>query len=238
MKTATAITHIAFEDLGTLDTELRRAGYAIEYRDATAGGLDGLDPHAPDLLVTLGGPMGVYEQDRFPFITAELVLLRARLAAGRPTLGICLGAQMMAAALGARVYPGTNGKEIGWKALEPGADAAESPAMARLLAQGLPVLHWHGDTFDLPARARHLAATPQYPHQAFGVGGCVLALQFHLEVSAAGLERWYVGHADELVRAGLEVAALRRASELHAPVLAGAAAAFWREWLGELDRQV
>jgi GMP synthase (glutamine-hydrolysing) len=235
MKTALAITHVAFEDLGTLERELRQAGYSIEYRDAGTDDLAALDPRAHDLLVVLGGPMGVYERDRYPFIAAELDLLRSRLAAERPTLGICLGSQLMAAALGARVYPGSNGKEIGWKPLQPGAHAAELPAMTRLLARGLPVLHWHGDTFDLPAGARHLAATDQYPHQAFSVGRFALALQFHLEVTAEGLERWYIGHAAELAQTGIDVATLRRASELHAPALNAASAAFWQEWLSAVD---
>jgi GMP synthase (glutamine-hydrolysing) len=231
MKTALAITHIAFEDLGTIEGALLQAGYSIERCDARAADLTGLDPCAYDLAVVLGGPMGVYERDRYPFITSEIEFLRSRLASAKPTLGICFGAQLMAAALGARVYPGSNGKEIGWKPLQPGAHAAEFPAMANLLAGGLPVLHWHGDTFDLPAGARHMAASDLYPNQAFSVGRFALALQFHLEATAEGLERWYAGHAAELAHAGIDVSALRRASELHAPALKAASGPFWQEWL-------
>lgn len=235
MKTALAITHVAFEDLGTLEPALLEAGYSIEPCHAPSADLASVNPQAHDLVVVLGGPMGVYEQDRYPFIAPELEFLRSRLASERPTIGICLGAQMVAAALGGRVYPGSNGKEIGWKSLLPVPQSAALPALADLVAGGLPVLHWHGDTFDLPTGACHLAATDLYPHQAFSAGRFALALQFHLEVTTAGLERWYVGHAAELARAGIDVPALRRASETNAPALQEASRRFWREWLATID---
>lgn len=235
MKTALAITHVAFEDLGTLEETLLQAGYAIERCDACTADLTALAPRAQDLVVVLGGPVGVYEQKSYPFISAEIDLLRSRLASGRPTLGICLGAQLMAAALGARVYPGSNGKELGWKPLQPGAHAARLPAMAHLLTPGLPVLHWHGDTFDLPAGASHLAASDRYPQQAFALGRFALGLQFHPEVTATGLERWYVGHASELTQAGIDVPKLRRESGMHAPALAETSRRFWRNWLAGFD---
>jgi GMP synthase (glutamine-hydrolysing) len=196
-----------------------------------------VDVLAPALLIVLGGPIGVYETEAYPFLQWELQLLRQRLAQNAPTLGICLGAQLMAAALGAPVYPGGQGKEIGWAALLPGADATACPAMAELLIPELPVLHWHGDTFDLPHGAAHLATSAQYPNQAWSIGAAILGLQFHPEVLTAELERWYVGHASELAAARIDVPRLRRDGRLFGPPLYGAARRFWRRWLDDLERE-
>ncbi len=157
--------------------------------------------------------------------------MRSRLERDAPTLGICLGAQLMAAALGASVYPGQAGKEIGWGALQPGRDVGACPAITELLAPDVSVLHWHGDTFDLPRGAAHLAATSLYPNQAWSLGQRILGLQFHPEVTAGGLERWYVGHACELGAARIDVARLRSESVRLGPALQTAARRFWRQWL-------
>jgi GMP synthase (glutamine-hydrolysing) len=231
MPKAVAITHVPFEDLGSLAAVLGERNYAVQTVDACTADLQDLDPLAPDLLVVLGGPIGVYETDRYPFLSGELELIRRRVQSRLPTLGICLGAQLLAAALGAAVYPGRNGKEIGWAPLSAGADAANCPAMAELLAPGVQVLHWHGDTFDLPAGASHLAATGRYINQAFAAGPHALGLQFHPEVQAAALERWYVGHACELGAARVDIPQLRADAVRHAPALAAAARRFWRCWL-------
>jgi GMP synthase (glutamine-hydrolysing) len=231
MRKALAISHLAFEDLGTLAVELRTAGFAIEILDACNVDFSAIDSIVPDLVVVLGGPIGVYEREKYPFLDAEIEWIHARLAAERPVLGICLGAQLMAAALGARVYPGQNGKEIGWAPIQPGRDAARHPEWAALLTPELCLLHWHGDTFDLPAGVHHLAASKQYPNQAFSLGQKVLGLQFHLEVTAADLEHWYVGHACELAHAGVSVPQLRRQSRIFAPQLELHARKFWRGWL-------
>jgi GMP synthase (glutamine-hydrolysing) len=184
-----------------------------------------------DLLIVLGGPIGVYDQQDYPFLTDEIALIAQRLAARKPILGVCLGAQMMAAALGARVYPGQNGAEIGWFPLQA-APGSDTPAWFKpLLADGLSVFHWHGDTFDLPPGARHLAKSEHYANQAFTMQDFALALQFHPEVFAEGLESWYVGHACELHQKGIEISALRSAALNHAPALQQAAGRFWRLWL-------
>ncbi|MBS1211035.1 MAG: glutamine amidotransferase class-I [Proteobacteria bacterium] len=233
MKTALAITHVSFEDLGGLAGALQQAGFRIDYRDAATADLKAIDPETPDLLVVLGGPIGVYEQTLYPFLADELALLRQRLARKLPTLGICLGAQLMASALGAKVYPGSNGKEIGWSPVFPPATAEAGNPLQTLFAAGLKVLHWHGDTFDLPAEARLLASSARYPHQAFAVGDHALAFQFHPEVQALGLERWYVGHACELSQAGVDVPALREQSAIHTPRLQQPADQLWRAWLAK-----
>lgn len=192
-KTALAIRHVAFEDLGSFEKPILEADFALEYRDAGAGNLLGGDPQ-PDLLIVLGGPIGAYEDAAYPFILDELSLLKRQMDLGRPTLGICLGAQLMACALGTRVYPGPE-KEIGWKPAELTSAGADSPLRH---FDGIPVLHWHGDTFDLPEGCDRLASTAICRQQAFSRGRNILGLQFHPEVRASHMEYWLIGHAGEI----------------------------------------
>lgn len=234
MRKALALNHVAFEDLGSLETELMRAGFTIDLVDVCTANLRAIDFLAPDLLIILGGPIGVYEHQIYPFLQIEMDLIRSRLDEKLPTIGICLGAQLLAAALGASAYPGTKGKEIGWAPIQAGTDAAVHPFFSELLTPELKVLHWHGDTFDLPAEAQHLARTTSYPNQAFTIGQHALGLQFHPEVTAQNLERWYVGHACELAHAGINVAQLREDSRLFAPKLEVAARRFWKAWLDQM----
>jgi GMP synthase (glutamine-hydrolysing) len=228
MKRALAIRHVAFEDLGLLAPLLAERGVAARHAEAPTDDLAAEDPLAPDLVVVLGGPIGAYEEAAYPFVNDELRLLERRLAAGRPTLGICLGAQLMARALGARVYPGKQ-KEIGWAALALTPEGKESPLRH---LDGTRVLHWHGDTFDLPSGARRLASTDVTPNQAFAWGSAALALQFHAEAAGAGLERWLVGHACEIAATpGVSVEGLRRDTRECTPAMERAGRALFAEWL-------
>ena len=232
MKTVLAIRHVAFEDLGSFAPVLAERGYAIRYLEAGYDDLATLDPLADDLLVMLGGPIGVYEQDAYPFLGDELQLLQARLQAGRSTIGICLGCQLIAHALGSRVYPGGT-KEIGWKPLTL-TDAGRAGPLAAFADQ-TPVLHWHGDTFDLPAGATLLASSDRYPHQAFSWERHALALQFHIETTAPGLERWFIGHACEIAGTpGLNVPALRAATADYAAVAMARGQQCLTAWLDQL----
>ncbi|MCI0658420.1 MAG: gamma-glutamyl-gamma-aminobutyrate hydrolase family protein, partial [Acidobacteria bacterium] len=150
-----------------------------------------------DLLVILGGPMGVYETGRYPFLQAEIDLASRRLRQDLPTLGICLGSQIMAAALGARVHRGPV-KEIGWYPIEMECQAESDPAAARIASEDAMVLHWHGDTFDLPAGAIPLAHSRLYERQGFRMGRFGYALQFHLEVLPERIGEWTRAHAAQL----------------------------------------
>jgi GMP synthase (glutamine-hydrolysing) len=229
MPRAVALRHVAFEDLGSLAPLLERRGWSVAYCDTPVGDLEAPDLAAADLLVVLGGPIGAYQDELYPFLRGELRLIEHRLGAGRPVLGICLGAQLMARALGSRVYPGP-AKEIGWSplALSP---AGRSSSLAAL-GEDTAVLHWHDDTFDLPEGAVHLAATGRCRNQAFAFGRHALALQCHLEVTEGGLEAWYVGHALEIAgAAGVSVAALRTEGKRRAPLLAPRAASCFGAWL-------
>lgn len=231
-KTAVALRHVAFEDLGSAAEVLTAHGYAAEYLEAAIDELNVARAREADLLVVLGGPIGAYDEHLFPFLTDELALIEHRLRSGRATLGICLGAQLMARALGARVFPGGR-KEIGWSRLE----LREQGARGVLAPLKCPVFHWHGDTFDLPEGAVHLAASDLYQQQAFAWNHHGLALQFHLEATARGLERWYVGHSSELNSSGIDVRTLRAAAREHAPALEQAGRAALGAWLESLHTE-
>ncbi|WP_420997977.1 glutamine amidotransferase [Cupriavidus sp. 30B13] len=228
--TTHVIQHVAFEDAGVLGDVLRERGHALQVLRAGIDDLSVVATHPADLLVVLGGPIGVYENEAYPWLDAEVDVIRARLEAGRPVIGVCLGAQLIARASGARVYPGT--REIGWAPVQPTAAGRES-ALAELESAGWNVLHWHGDTFDLPAGAQLLASTAAVPHQAYAIGRHALALQFHPEVRPAELEGWLIGHTVELGKAGIDPRAIRaRTVEIGAGVAAAGRRMFAR-WLEE-----
>jgi GMP synthase (glutamine-hydrolysing) len=208
-KLCLALRHVAFEDLGLLGPLVTSRGYQVRYHDAGIDPLDSTTVLAPDVVIVLGGPIGVYERDVYPFLAGEVAAIEARIAAEKPILGICLGAQLMAAALGARVAPGPV-KEIGWAPLTLTADGRES-ALAPLGAT--PVLHWHGDNCELPADCLLFASTPACPVQAFARSPSQLALQFHLETEPARFESWLIGHAVELGKAGIDPNKLRKQAQ-------------------------
>ncbi|MGH8227598.1 MAG: glutamine amidotransferase [Steroidobacteraceae bacterium] len=226
-KLAVALRHVHFEDCGTLEDALASRNIELRYVDVGHEGLCGVDPLAPDLLIALGAPVSVYEARRYPWILAELRLLERRLGAGEPTLGICLGAQMIAHALGARVFA-SDVKELGWQPLEltsAGADSVVRPLGAASM------LHWHADTFDLPPGATLLASTPEVAQQIYTRGERVLGFQCHPEMRGASLEAWLIGHACEIAAAGVDPERLRSDTALHAPTLARQARAVFDRWL-------
>lgn len=221
------LRHIGFEDLGSFEVPLKAAGYVIQYIDVAEHDPASLDPLAADLLVVLGGAIGVYDHAEYPFLTAEIELLRVRLAADLPTLGICLGAQLIAAALTARVYP-AHAKEIGWGLIKLSEIGGVNPLT---MLDGISVLHWHGDTFDLPPGTTLLASTNICSNQAFSRGPNVLALQFHPEVVGSRFEHWLMGHASELTSVGISPSGLRSDARRYARPLQNASIALLANWL-------
>lgn len=228
-KRATALRHVCFEHLGSFGAVLGDRGFDVRTLEAGVDDLTAPD-EPPDLLVVLGGPIGAYEEAVYPSLSDELRLIEAQLAAGKPLLGICLGAQLIARALGARVTPGA-AKEIGWAPVRPTAEGRAS-VLAPLADNDWHVLHWHGDVFELPAGAVRLASTEIAENQAFALGTNVLGLQFHVETLAAEIEHWLIGHTVEIAAApGVEVADLRRDTARWGPGLEKAGRRCFELWL-------
>ncbi|WP_394554222.1 gamma-glutamyl-gamma-aminobutyrate hydrolase family protein [Agromyces sp. MMS24-JH15] len=195
---ALVLRHDPAIGLGNLGPTLVEHGYEVVTVDTPATDVSALDALAPDLVVVLGGDEGAYEGDLHPYIAAEIAYLRARVAAEAPVFGVCLGAQLLAEALGSRAYPGPR-KEVGFLEVTPSEAGERSPVRHM---RGVPVVQWHGDTFDLPEGATLLASSPQYPNQAYAIGDWLLAVQFHPELTDDMHEDWVVRWGDELPEYG------------------------------------
>jgi GMP synthase (glutamine-hydrolysing) len=205
MRHAVVIQHVAMEGPARIADLCAEKGITVDVRKVFAGATVPTTVDPGDLLVVMGGGMGVEDRDdpRYGFLQAEIALLRSALEKERPILGICLGAQLLAHAAGARVYPnlgagGARGpvriREVGWAAVRF-IGGGDEPALAGLGPEEV-VLHWHGDTFDLPPGAVHLASTQLCAQQAFRIGRRAFGLQFHVEVDATIARRWAVEDGD------------------------------------------
>ena len=190
-----AVKNIELEDLGSFKELFERRGVEVTEFEAYKGEL----PQEKDfqILVILGGPMGVYQQEEYPFLKEEEELIKEFFSRGKKLLGICLGAQLIAKAFGGRVYKGEWGKEIGWKPIYP------QEHLERLYRDEIEVFHWHGDTFDVPQGAVKLASSAMYKNQGFRIGNQVVALQFHLEVEPESIELWIKEYGEELKEEGI-----------------------------------
>lgn len=233
MRTALVVRHVHFEDLGVLTEPIAAVGYVIRYLDVGIDPLSSPRDADADLLVVLGAPIGVDDTVDYPFLDVEIATLRARLQAGAPTLGICLGAQLMAHALGARVRPGPR-KEIGWAPIDL-TDAGRRGPLRHFA--DVPLLHWHGDAFEMPAGAERLAFTSICPNQAFSIGTHALACQFHPEADGRTIDRWLIGHTVEIGGVpGLSVRQLREDAARFGAAAGEAGRACIAEWLGAMAR--
>lgn len=180
--------HVAHELLGTLDPLFRDAGFRIRY--VNFGREPGAKPNLKGYagLVLLGGPMNVGETERYPHLATEIDLVHQALELDIPILGICLGAQLIASALGAEVGPAPR-TEIGWHDVSPTVAGRDDPLL-RHFADTERIFQWHGDAFAISEGATHLATGADCPHQAFRFGERVYGLQFHLEVDEPMIHRW------------------------------------------------
>ena len=190
------LQHIDCEDLGTIEQAMIHRGISYRYVRLFDG-----DPLPEDIknysgLIILGGPMNVYEEDVYPYLKGEDILIKEAIKRRIPVLGICLGGQLIAKATGAKVNKGAK-KEIGWYdlLLTPGGKADK---VFKNFPERLTVFQWHGDTFDIPSDATHLAGSVLFPNQAFRIGDNIYGLQFHLEVTQKMISRWINEYKDEL----------------------------------------
>jgi GMP synthase (glutamine-hydrolysing) len=188
MKRLLVFQHVPHEILGTLNPLLKRAGFRIRY--VNFGRHPDVQPSLNGYhgLVVLGGPMSVHDTSPFPHLTTEMNLIEEAMRRNLPVLGICLGAQLIAKTLGATVYPNRE-KEIGWYDVTPTNNAKEDPLLAQFGGTE-KIFQWHGDTFDIPKSAAHLALSALCTNQAFRYGASVYGFQFHLEVDEPMIHRW------------------------------------------------
>lgn len=180
------IRHVEQEHIGTMAATFERLGLDYRYLDVYRGEPVPENFTGQGGLIVMGGPMGVYEADRYPFLAAEMRLIQKAAQASMPVLGICLGSQLIAGALGSRVYAGSQ-KEIGWYPIE--VVAPQDDLLLELPSHFL-ALHWHGDTFDLPPGAVRLFRSQLYENQGFRFGRNIYGFQFHFEVTAAMIADW------------------------------------------------
>ncbi len=227
---ALVLRHLDIAHLGNLEPVLRSRGYEVEYVDVAEVDVSAIDPAAADLVVVLGGDMGVYESEEFPYLRSEVNLLAARLGSARPTLGICLGAQLMAEALGGTVTKGPT-VEIGFREVLVTDAGRDSPA--RHVA-GVPMMEWHGDTFELPVEAQRLAGSAAYENEAWSIGDTVFAVQFHPELTGSMYEEWIVSGLEELGELGVSADDLRAEALQHGAAMEAASIAMFGEWLDRL----
>ena len=198
-KNVLIIKHNATEGGGLFEKILKERGWAKETLPLYEGKEIPESMDLYDLFLIMGGPMSANDEEQYPFLKKELPFIRQLLKLGKPVLGICLGAQLMAKSLGAGVYPGPY-KEIGWYFLTQTPSARSDPLFA-LLDPCFLVFQWHGETFDLPREGICLAGNEAYPHQAFRVGNRAYGLQFHFEATEQMIKTWLTQWAGEIKRA-------------------------------------
>lgn len=230
MKQVVVLRHVPFENLGYFEQCFKDNGFKITYVDAGKDDLSVIEKNDPEILVVCGGPISVNDEDLYPFLHDEFRIVKERIKQKRATLGLCLGAQVIAKVLGSKIYPGKS-KEIGWFPITL-TDEGKNSSLRFLGQEGIKDFHWHGETFDLPHNAVLLASTSICTNQAFSYGEEILAIQFHPEVTPEQLEQWYIGHTCELGQLkNISIAELRQDAKKYGKELRKQGEKFLNEWL-------
>ena len=223
---ALVVRHQTDAGIGTVLPLLERHGYDVRYVEASAIA-DHSESDASALVVVLGGDIAVYETEKYPYVVDELAFLTTRLEAERPTLGICLGAQLMSEALGGRASKGKS-TVIGFRDIQLTDAGRDSPLRH---FDGVKAMQWHGDSFRLPSGATRLASSAEYSNEAFRMGDFALAVQFHPELTIEMLDEWMSGADDSLAAEGLTADDLRSQWESFGAAMTEASTAMLDEWL-------
>ena len=222
------LQHIACETPGTIGDALAAAGIAVQHVRTFEGQPVPQEMGDAAGLIVMGGPMGVYDGPRYPFLTDEMRLIGQALRAERPVLGVCLGSQLLAATLGARVTKGKQ-KEIGWHPVAL-AEAAGRDALWTGLDSPVVAYHWHGDVFALPRDAVSLAASDLTAHQAFRYGRGAYGLLFHMEITGQMIGDMVAEFTDELRAAGIDGRAIVDKAADYLPPLQAIGALVFQRW--------
>ncbi len=211
------LQHVGCETLGSIEFALRQSGLRFDYVRTFDG--DKVPSTLEDAcgLIIMGGPMSVYEEDRYPHLRDECKLIESTLSGNKPVLGVCLGSQLLAHVLGAKVYAGQR-KEIGWYPVSLSRSAA-TDALWSGVPSTFTAYHWHGDIFDLPPNCELLASSAMTPHQAFRHGANAYGMLFHMEVTRPLIETMTDSFADELRETGISGARIRQQAEDFLPSL-------------------
>ena len=222
------LQHAQSENLGTIEDALTANGVSFDYVRTFEGQPVPDDVGGSSGLIIMGGPMGVYETDRFPFLHQEMKFIEAYLEAQRPILGVCLGSQLLAAALGATVRKGRQ-KEIGWFPVELTPASAQDPLWTGQ-ASRFVAYHWHGDIFDLPKEAVPLALSEITPVQCFRFADRAYGILFHLEVTDRHIRKMLNEFAGEIQEENLNPEEILKQAESLVPPLQKIGATVFRRW--------
>lgn len=228
-----ALQHVEAEPPGLIGEALRDRGIATETIQTFAGDRVPDTMNGRDALVVMGGPMGVYEQDRYPNLGKEISLIRNAIETSKPVLGVCLGSQLLAAALGADVAPAQ--KEIGWFQVTLTGEAAGDPLLRDAGGSFTP-FHWHGDAFDLPPGASLLASSALTPRQAFRHGESAYGFLFHMEMDESMVRAMVETFAEELQEAGGDPSAVLAQAVRAVPEMNRIGSEVFARWAARIGR--
>lgn len=226
------LRHLQAEGSCMFGAVLADRGYRMKTMNSTIDDLNEIDPLRPDILIVMGGPIGVYQAEHYPFLKQEMAVLKTRIEADLPTIGVCLGAQLIAQAAGSTVYKGDAGKEVGWIPLEM-TDAAKACEFRHFDSEKTNMFHWHGDTFDLPDNATLMASSRDYQNQIFTIGQNICGFQCHPEVTASQLPEWFVMFVNQITgpNAVIDIETLRADTDRYIDALNAQSKLFFEEWL-------